>query len=189
MTEKSKRLTPSEWAEIVTLYERGEATQQEIADRYGVSRQAINGGLRERNIVMGSKVNEIISEANEASEKARKLRIEEVTSMKKRFITYNNGLANMAMKRVSEASQPGGVGLAAINPELVAIKNAMYIVQKGREENYALYDVATMDDDSDDMPDLSVSTYSSDELSEIQRANEEAYHEHLNVDDTDEEEG
>lgn len=170
------------------LYERGEASQRELAEKYGVSRQAIQAGLAERGAVMGIRIDEVVSEAKDASEKARRQRIEDVTSMKQRYIQYNDLLAKMVIKKISEASKVGGMGLAALNAELLTLKTASYVFQKTRQEQFDLYDVSALDGDGDEMPELSVSTYTDEELNQIQAANEEAYNEHLLGDDGDDDE-
>jgi transposase-like protein len=171
----SKRLSPAEWAEIVVLYERGEASQQELADRFGVSRQAIGSGLRERDIVMGSKLGDVRAEAEDIAAEKRAIRTREAADFKSRYSKYNSLIGNIVMKKISEAEQPGGAGLASVNAQLVTLRTASQIIKRVREENYALMDIAELDTDDDQLPELGVSVYTDNEIDQITRANEEAY--------------
>lgn len=57
----SSRLTAAEWCQIVNLYERGQGPMMRIAERFGVSRQAIWAGLKKRGAVKDCRLDEFMA--------------------------------------------------------------------------------------------------------------------------------
>lgn len=58
---KARRLTSVEWQQIVDLHEQGHGPMTRIAERFGVSRQAISAGLKKRGAVKDCRLDECIA--------------------------------------------------------------------------------------------------------------------------------
>lgn len=58
---KARRLTQAEWQQIVDLYEQGHGPMTRIAERFGVSRQAISAGLKKRGAVKDCRLDEFMA--------------------------------------------------------------------------------------------------------------------------------
>ena len=54
----STHLTAAQWQQVVNLYERGHGPMARIAERYGVSRQAIWAGLKKHGAVKDCRLEE-----------------------------------------------------------------------------------------------------------------------------------
>lgn len=63
----NRRLTEAEWAEMRELYELGKAQLVDLADQYGVSRQAIHARFKAHGVVKGSRAGEVASAVNKAA--------------------------------------------------------------------------------------------------------------------------
>jgi len=182
----SKRLSPKEWAEIKTAFERNEKSVRELAEEYGVTKQAIYKGLGDR----GAKRMSDLAEGTEddAAEADAKEREEEVRRAKKKrdeYARYNDVIVQLTMKRVIEGSQQNG-SLASKHKDIVVLNNAAKIVERARKENWEILRVEDLLGEEEQLPDLNVGEYSQEELDEIRRAQEEHYVEANDLDVHDE---
>lgn len=57
---KARRLTQAEWQQIVDLHERGHGPMTRIAERFGVSRQAISAGIKKRGALKDCRLDEFM---------------------------------------------------------------------------------------------------------------------------------
>lgn len=174
MPFKSK-LTPSEWAQAITAYERGEKKIPEIADEYGVDHSTIAKGFRSRGVVRRSTLSEGVGQDEE--DVARKEREELVTKAKRQqetFFKYNTAIAQMTMKRLIEGDKEGG-SLKSKNAEILVLKNASQIIMRARQENWEILGIEDILGEDEQLPDLNISEYTPEEIEEIRREQEDHY--------------
>lgn len=113
----SKRLGASEWATIVTLYQRGERNVRELAAEFDVSPQAIHAGLKSRNIVKNSRLDEVTAESIDAARADRERRVQEANAFRDNYSKYADIIAKTTVKKILDAEKAGT--LAAPNQTLL----------------------------------------------------------------------
>jgi len=185
----SKTLTPSDWAEAQTLFERGEKSIQEIADMHGVTRQSIYQGFNRRGVKGQSRLSEVMEETTDAAKEARDARLKKANVKRDQYSAYNDALARIAMKKLLAADKSGN--LSVVNADLIAIKNAGVIIERARKEGWDIERIdELLGDDDGLLPDLNVGEYDNEELEAIQKANEDEYLQSIiSEDDDDDGEG
>lgn len=179
------KLSPSDWANVVTLYERGEKNTVELAEMYGVSRQAISKGLKDRGIEKGSSLAETSGAEDDTARKERERRVQQANTQVETFAKYNDVLAKLTMERVITGHQNGT--LASKSTELRALKDAATIIEKARRENWDILQVEELLGENAELPDLNVGEYTPEELEAIREANEDHYQENMRSSGGDEE--
>jgi len=183
--QTSKRLSATDWAHIVTLFERGEKNLRELAEQFDVSIQAISKGLKSRGVKKGSRLAEVAGEVNDAAREAREARVKQANSLVDSYAKWFDVIAKLTMQRVIEGSKTTG-GLAAINADILSLKNATAIIHKARAENWEILDIKELLGENAELPDLNVGEYTPEELERIRQANEDSYLEGLDDDDAEE---
>jgi DNA-binding transcriptional regulator YhcF (GntR family) len=166
-------LSPADWAQVVTLYSRGEKTVRDLADQFGVSPQAIHKGLRQRGITKGSRIADVEGEIEDEAEKARREKVKAAIAKADQFGKFNEFFVQILVKRIRDANENGS--LAAANGDVITIKNAMATLAKGRSEAWDIHKIEEMLQESEELATLNVGEYTEDELETIRAANEEAY--------------
>lgn len=182
-----KNLSAAEWATIVVLYQRGEKNTRQLGEQFGVSRQAIEKGLKERGIEKASRLDEVRNDADDAARAELARRVAEANKLKSDHASYVGALTKMTMKKVADANNAGN--LPSINADLVVLGNAMKIVAKGRDETWTILGIDELKDQSDQLPDLNIGEYTPDEIGDIQDAIEESYQTGLEEEENEEREG
>lgn len=177
-TLSTRRLTPTDWAHIVTMFERGEKNIRELAEQFGVSSQAIHKGLKSRGIKKGSRLSEVTGDIDNAAREERERRVKQANQQVESYAKWYDVIAKLTMKKVIEGSQTPG-GIAAHNADLLALKNATGIVEKARNESWAILGIEDLLGENAELPDLNVGEYTPEELERIREANEESYLETL----------
>lgn len=176
------RLSATDWATIVTLYERGEKNLRELGEQFGVTLQAISQGLKSRGISKGSRLDEVVGEVDDIARKERERRVKAGNVAVEQYAKYNDAIVKVTMKRIIEGSQTPG-GIAAHNAEILTLKNAIGIVRTAREESWTILQLEEVLGENAELPDLNVGEYTPEELDRIRQANEEGYLEGLDDDD------
>jgi hypothetical protein len=172
-----KRLSPSDWATIVTLFQRGEKNIRELADQFGVSVQAVSKGLKARNIEKGSRLAEVVGEVDDAARAARSEKVRAANQQVDNYAKYFDVIAKLTMKRVIEGDRDGT--LAIKGADILVLKNAAAIIEKARIENWEILGIEDLLGENADLPDLNVGEYTPAELDAIRDANEGHYNESL----------
>lgn len=179
----TKRLSATDWATIVTLYQRGEKNLRELAEQFDVSVNAIHKGLKSRGVKKGSRLDEVMGEVDDVARDERERKVKAANTAVEQYAKYNDALVKMTMKKIVEGSQVPG-GIATANAEILTIKNAISIVKTAREENWEILDIKELLGENAELPDLNVGEYTPEEIEKIREANEEGYLEGLD-DDSD----
>lgn len=186
--QTSKRLSATDWAHIVTLFERGEKNLRELAEQFDVSIQAISKGLKSRGVKKGSRLGEVAGEVNDAAREVREAKVKQANNLVESYAKWFDVIAKLTMQKVIEGSKTTG-GLAAINADILSMKNAIAIIHKARAENWEILDIKELLGENAELPDLNVGEYTPEELERIREANEESYLEGLEEDEDEEDFG
>jgi DNA-binding MarR family transcriptional regulator len=181
-----KKLTPAEWATVVVLYERGDKNTRQLGEQFGVSRQAIEKGLKERGIEKASNLDEVRNDVDDAARAELARRVAEANKLKSDHASYVGAITKITMKKIADANQASN--LPSINADLIVLGNAMKIVAKGRDETWKILGIDDLKDQADQLPDLNIGEYTPDEIAGIQDAIEESYQSGIE-DDEEEDQG
>lgn len=182
---KYRRLTISQWEQIVVLWELGKATVEDLSVMFGVSTVSIRKGLKKRGAVKGIRSHEIAASAVEAAKSDAQKNMERIAQMKERFINYTDLIAKLTIKELSDATK-GGVPLSTKRHDLQTLQRAASIISTVRNENYhllGLYDENTI---TDELPEVGITEYTADEIEKIQRGFDEVEETIGDVDEFDE---
>lgn len=177
------RLSPSDWATIVTLYERGEKNLRELSEQFGVTKQAIQQGLKTRGVEKGSRLDEVANEVDDAARKAREAQVAQANATRDNYAKWTDVLAKLTMKQIIDADKNGNLSTA--NANLLTLKNGMAIIEKARNESWDILGIEDLLGENAELPDLNVGEYTQDELDQIREGNEERYLEDQLGDDED----
>lgn len=175
------RLTASDWATIVTLYQRGEKNLRELGEQFEVSPQAIQKGLKARGIEKGSRLDEVSNEAADTARLDRERRVQKAAKAVEDYAAWYTILSRLTMKKVMDANNSGGV--ASVNADVLTIKNAIAIISRARVESWEILGIEDLLGEGAELPDLNVGEYSESELEKLRQANEESYLESLEDED------
>lgn len=178
------RLSPSDWATVVTLYERGEKNLRELAEQFGVSPQAIQKGLKTRGVEKGSRLDEVANEVDDAARQARERQVAQANATRDNYAKWTDVLAKMTIKQIVEAEQGGNVSRA--NANVLTLKNGMAVIEKARRESWEILGIEDLLGENAELPDLNVGEYTEEELDAIREGNEASYLEELTEDDDSE---
>lgn len=160
----TKRLVPREWAEVEDLYARGDATAQQLADKYGVAISTIRKHLERRGIKSGSKAAQVRDEvaeelADEAAMKARE-NARRIRSTKDDHYQWSETLAKLAMREIAQA-QKSQIPMSSVAGNLKALKAASDIIGNARQERWQILGIDDVLDD--DLPELLISEISAED--------------------------
>lgn len=192
MSTHPNRLSATDWAHVVTLFERGEKNLRELAEQFGVTTQAIHKGLKARGVKKGSRLSEVSTEIDNVAREDRERRVKQANTQVESYAKWYDVIAKMTMKKILEGSQSPG-GLATQNADILVLKNATAIIEKARSESWEILDIKELLGENAELPDLNVGEYTPEELDRIRQANEDTYLEGLDDDgdleDYDDDEG
>jgi hypothetical protein len=193
VSDQRKKLSASDWATIVTLASRGEKTVRELAEMFGVARQSIHEGLVKRGVQVASRIQGVQAEIEDAATAARKKKVQDANKKADDYSKRIELLAQLTIKKIVDANTAGT--LAAVNGDIITLKNATATIAKCRQENWDINKVDELLQENEELAELNVGEYTEDELEQIRAANEEAYNQTLEdgfdelVDADDDEDG
>lgn len=181
--EEKRKLTAAEWAECRSLYELGEARTPELAERFGVTKQAISKHFKENKVEFQSKKKELeekmaaavtavatgkVTTAVASFESTRKAKIEET-----KIEAYADGrlIAQLNRKVLVDAAR-GGTAIGTFGADLKALRVAaatLMITQDAR------YKILKMDDDIDEesLPEIRIIDLSEKQLKRMREQSSE----------------
>lgn len=169
---KQRRLREMEWRQVVNLWEGGLASLSDLVERYGISKQALQRGLKKRGAVKNRRAAELGEDAFQAAKTENQKLVEEIGAFKRRFIGYGDVIAKLTMKEVQDALKDG-LPMAAKKDNLHSLQRAANILGKVRDEGYHLMGLYDEDTVTEDLPDIAMAEYSAEELEEMERQFEE----------------
>src|SRR5205085_9069673 len=110
------KLSPADWATIVTMFSRAEKSVRDLAAMFKVSPQAIHEGLRKRGVEKGSALGNVQQETEDEATAAHKQRVQAAHQTADRYQKYNDLLVQLTIKKISDAHQNGTLG--AVNADI-----------------------------------------------------------------------
>ncbi|KAA5604422.1 hypothetical protein F1188_16315 [Roseospira marina] len=177
-----RKLTPAQWALAVEKWELGAVRLADLSAEFGISETALSLGLKSRGATKGRRaaeharsVSEAVSEAvRETAVKdaldGAELRKKRINDTKKEHYEWSAALSKLAMSRVLKA-QKDGTPLSDAEGDLKAIRNAMEIIARGRQERWEILDVPS-DIDMAELPELVIRDLTDNEVDELRRQDE-----------------
>ena len=135
---KYSRLSPSQWEQVVVLWELGKATYRELSQMFGISEENIRVGLKKRGAVKGSRAAEIGEAVVEASKDDIQKKLEEINRFKRRYIGFGDVISTLTIKEITEAVK-AGVPLSTRKENLLALNKAASTLATLRSEGYHLH--------------------------------------------------
>lgn len=177
--KKKKQFKPSEEAEIRALWESGEYTLGELAERYSRNRDSLSRYFSQRGIIKGAKaeefaiavnkriMDELMGDAGETVKKVKALKSDYLAKIDVAKKIANNEIA---------ATQRKGLPLSAALPSLRTIKEYIGILTVCRSEEYDLLGVIEFEArvEHDDLPELIVTELTVGDIEDMRRKQKEA---------------
>lgn len=169
-----RRLTDAEFAEARELYELGKAGLVDLADQFGVSRQALSARLKNAGAVRGSRAHEVAAAAKKAATSAPSAAaastIERFADRRSDWIEetringYNQlklarGLAQKAIKDAMAAGRP----IASADDDLKAVMRLNKILCDNIEHTLHLLE-ADKHVDENDLPTLNIEDLTDEDI-------------------------
>lgn len=170
-TKRERRkgqITPAEWEQIVALWELGTVSSQDLADQFGVSKQAILEGLRKRNAIKGRRANEFRQQTEEAVRTESQQKIIEIKQMKSDYQKYADFITRLTMQELQKLAKRDD------SPEksrmmFAALKTSADIMRTMRDEKYHLYDLHKDNTADKELPEIAVVEYTPEDIEIIKR--------------------
>ena len=170
--KKKPTLKPSQRKEMEALWESGEVTLKELAQRFNRDEAAISRYMKENGVVKGSKAEEyaqLIKEKiaeellGDAGENAKRIK-----KMKEDYINYNEALNRLASNEIASARNKG-LPLQSILPNIRTLNELAKLFATTRTENWALMNVIEFEQriEKDDVPELRISELTSQEIEQM----------------------
>lgn len=176
-------MKPKEWAEAETLWESGNITLKELAERFGMVEETFSRHFARIGIKKGSK-------AALASEKVReevsKSMLDDATVLSNRIretkeehYKLSSLMVKLASNEILQAKRDGMPYETKIN-NIKALDLAMNVIKKGREERWAVLGLDDPDNvNENDLPELFISEMTAAQIEEMQKRQEQATQEFL----------
>lgn len=170
-----KRLTPSVWAEIRALWETGEVTLAELADRYGVRTRTLQAHFDKHGTIKAAKAKEIASVVQAQIYSAMNFDVETRVQLGKEAQTsaYQNAVAieRLVMAQLEEAQKtPENAFRAA-----TAIKTLSLAAQALERVNGIKRSALGLDElvSQEDLPILEIVELTQEEIERMHQSQEE----------------
>jgi hypothetical protein len=169
-----KRLTDAEFAEAKELYELGKAGLTDLADQFGVTRQALSARLKNAGAVKGSRAHEVAAAAKKAATSAPSAAaagaIERFSDKRGEWIeeTRINGfrqlkLARQLAQKVIQDTIAAGRPVAAADDDLKAVMRLNKILCDNIEHTLHLLE-ADKHVDENDLPTLNIEDLTNEDI-------------------------
>lgn len=172
--KKHVRLTTSQWKRMGMLYELGEATLKELSEKYGPRQEHISRRLKKMGFKRHARVKEQSKKVEKAFEKAidddAKLWADRIKKTREEHYEQITTLNRLAITEIALAKQEGRA-FATVEPNLKAIQRAVAINKTTREERYSILGLDN-EDESDDLPELTIRDLTEAEVDDIRQAQE-----------------
>jgi hypothetical protein len=165
---KAKRLNEAEWTEVVTLYELGKATKQDLADKFGISRQAIGQGIIARGAVYASKSKVVADAVIEAQKGEAAKRIEDIVAFKEKQRKMVEMIQNLTIKSITDKVRTS-TPIADAKNDIMVLNKAMATIAAGRDELYELLDLYRDPDGDKETEEFIISEYTTDEIDALNK--------------------
>lgn len=162
--KSGRRLSPREWTEAEELYRMG-WTQRQIAEKFKIRVETVSRHMTQYGVKGGEAAEAVREElANALRKKQRNFAEQKAARQvdaKEMLFKMNNALLAKYAREFQEMATSGS-SLAALQGVAKALKDSVQALKISREEIYAILEIQD-DDNSDQLPDLVVSSMSDEE--------------------------
>ncbi len=165
---KIRRVTEAQWIEAKTQYEAGLMTKSALAEKYGVSRQAMGAGLNARGAVYASKTKMVEEAAVAAARDQTAKKIEEIDSFKVKQRKMIEMLQSLTVRAITDQVKDKKP-IADAKPDIDTLRSAMNVLKVGRDEMYELWDLYRDPDGAEEIEEFIVSEYTPDEINALNK--------------------
>jgi hypothetical protein len=166
---KKPNLKPSQWAEAEALWESGEVTLKDLAERFGRDTTVISRHMTLNNVQHGARAEEysrLIREkiaaelAGDPGENAKRIK-----AMKEDALKFMDATEKLAWNELVEVKRKG-LPMQTIFPNLRAIRELVTIFTSTRTEKWQLMNVIEFESrvEKEDIPELLISELTSDDI-------------------------
>lgn len=166
-----KRLSEKEWAEVVVLWELGEHSLQELADRYEITPSAISSGLNRRGAIHGRLATEQAQKVAKQSNGDFAEILRRANETKDFHYKSSSYLGQLAVKKIQQAEK-GDISYAQADDEIKVLLNASKVTAEMRKERFAVLGLDRDDLVLEELPELVIQEMSPFEIDQI-RAEQE----------------
>lgn len=171
---KYARLTARQWAEAEGLWERGEVTLSQLAERYGKDVSAFTKHFKKKSLSKGSKSHEVKEKVEAAIEKSiaseAEITVQRIKETKDDQYKMAKTLGALAFSEVVQARQSGRP-VASATANLKAIELALNAVGKSLQQRWTILGLDSGEHvDESQLPELFIAQLSDEEISDIQKA-------------------
>lgn len=169
--KRGTRLTESEKAEAIALWERGDTTLADLEKRFGRSQTTFQNLFKDANVTRGSKaeqVKEQVTQAvNQDANHAAVLYAQRVRDTKERRYKMNEALGSLATSLVAEARTAG----KELSTQLASMKMLQVygnVLKQSFDERYVALSIDPNDSGEDKpLPELVVQELTADQIAEL----------------------
>ncbi|MCG5512848.1 hypothetical protein [Ectothiorhodospira shaposhnikovii] len=169
----SRRLGEADWIEAATLWESGNYTLEDLSNRFGISKEALSKGFKKRGSEKGAKSKEYAEKVKaaigRAAEEEALIHAQRVMETREKSYEWIMALTKMAMSEAVSAAK-ARVPIATKLDNLKAIEKAMNVVSTGSNELFRVLNIKPDDIGDDQLPELTISEMTADEIAAVQRA-------------------
>lgn len=176
--DKGVRLTPAQWAEVVTLWELGEVTLEHLSERFGISVSAVYKGLRKRGATKGSRAHEVAAKvkagvlkaAEESGVSAEEERQNRIKETRQQHYDWAKMLSQQIVGSLAKA-QKEMREFASESANVKTLRFALSALEIARKERFA---VLNADDDlgEGELPTLPLEDLSPADILELQKSDD-----------------
>lgn len=169
----SKRLTEAQWLVASSLWERGEVTLRELAEKFDVSEAALSQGFKRRDIKRGSKAHLAHKEIEAKTREEKSKLIEEIFEFKKRFLKHGDYLMGLAMREIKNADEKNELDKLQVRQKIENVFAATKVYKTIRNETFHLYGLYDENNGlQDNQLEFNIGVYSEKELETLREAQE-----------------
>lgn len=162
-----RRLTPTEWETIKTIWATGNSTANELAKRFGVNPETIYLKMKKLGVKKGSEATRYTSQIRKRLEERMNGPADEIADRiretKENYYKWNKSVAMLAMKEIADARNSGRP-MSAISANLKSYETATNILARTRAEQYKVLGLDDEREQVNDLPSLLISEMTADEV-------------------------
>ena len=188
---KYARMTPKMWKQAEALWETGEFTLKQLADRFGKTESAFTKHFAKKGVKRAFRAEEVKSRVTEEVVKSSAAEVsvivERIRETKEEHYKMSAALAKLTWAEILQAKKKEAPVATALG-NLKALDTAMNVLKKAREERYAVLGLNAEQDDGDDdlLPKLIISELTPEQIAELQERDDgDSEFQDIHVDDFD----
>lgn len=170
--KSGRHLTPKKQAEMIGLWESGEFTLADLAEKFGLATNWVCQFLKKRGVVKGSAA---VDHAKAVADEVAKASFQDATILagriretKEEHYKMASGMAKLTWSEILTAKQDK-VPFSTVLNNLKSLDTAMNVLKKSREERFAVLGLNKDDDgEENEIPQLIVEELTPDQVQRLQ---------------------